>query len=501
MIKNAATNHARDLNLNLHSNLNLPARLPHILPLSSRREFLHCAGCGFGAIAFSYLLGLDGVLGRAAEIAAVDPLAPKKPHHLPKAKSVIWLFMEGGPSHLDLFDPKPELQRLAGQPMPESFGRPITAMGTASNTLMPSKRKWQQHGQSGIWVSDWYPNIAQHVDDICIFRSCWADGLNHVGSVSQMNTGDILAGRPAMGAWTTYGLGTANENLPTFIIMLDAGEVNGGPKNWSSGFLPAVYQGTQFRNDGTPIFHLAPPKTIGEKQQRSKLDLLADLNKHFAANKQDESELAARLNSYELAYRMQAAAPEAVELSKETEATKKLYGLDEKETEKFGANCLLARRLVERGVRFVQCYSGSGNAWDAHTDIEGNHSKYCKQSDRPIAALLTDLKARGLLDTTLVIWGGEFGRTPFNEKGTGRDHNPWGFTMFMAGGGAKPGAVVGSTDEIGLRAVENRAHVHDFHATILHLLGLNHENLTYLHNGRDERATINDGEVIREALA
>jgi hypothetical protein len=409
--------------------------------------------------------------------------------------------MEGGPSHIDLFDPKPALDKLDGQPMPASFGKPITAMGTAGNTLMASKRVWKQHGQSGIWVSDWLPHIAQHADDLCVLRSCWADGLNHVGSVCQMNTGDILAGRPALGAWTTYGLGSVNENLPAFVILTDAGEVNGGPKNWSSGFLPAVYQGTQLRNEGPPIYHLAPPKTVGEKQQRSKLDLIAELNRHYAADKPEDAELAARLNSYELAYRMQAAAPEAVELSKESEATKKLYGLGDKATEKFGGMCLLARRLVERGVRFVQCYSGSGSVWDAHSDIEGNHSKLCKGTDQPIAALLTDLKARGLLDSTLVIWGGEFGRTPFNEKGTGRDHNPWGFTMWMAGGGAKPGTVVGSTDEIGLRAVENRAHVHDFHATILHLLGLNHENLTYLHNGRDERATINGGEVIREALA
>jgi hypothetical protein len=409
--------------------------------------------------------------------------------------------MEGGPSHLDLFDPKPTLTNLAGQPMPDSFGKVITAMGTASNTLMPSRRSFKQYGQSGIWVSDWYPHMAEHVDDMAIFRSCWADGLNHVGSVCQMNTGDILAGRPALGAWTTYGLGSANENLPAFVIMTDAGEVNGGPKNWSSGFLPAVYEGTQFRNEGTPIFHLAPPKTIGDRQQRSKLGLLADLNRHYAADKADDTELAARLNSYELAYRMQSAAPEAVALSKESEATRKLYGLDDKATEKFGTNCLLARRLVERGVRFIQCYSGSGSGWDAHSDIEGNHTKFCKSTDKPIAGLLADLKARGLLDSTLVIWGGEFGRTPFNEKGTGRDHNPWGFTIWMAGGGVKGGTVIGSTDEIGLRAVERKCHVHDIHATILHLLGLDNLKLTYLHNGRDERATINDGEVITEVLA
>ena len=475
---------------------------PHLLPPPSRREFLQRAGGGLGALAFSYLLGLDVLPGRAASASALlDPMAPKPSHHPARAKSIIWLFMEGGPSHLDLFDPKPTLQKLAGQPMPESFGRPLTAMGTASNTLMGSKRQWRQHGQSGLWISDWYPRLAAHADDLCVIRSCWADGLNHVGSVCQMNTGDILAGRPSMGAWTSYGLGSANQNLPAFVVMLDAGEVNGGPKNWSSGFLPAVYQGTQFRSEGAPIFHLAPPKTIGDRQQRGKLDLLARLNRHFSADKPEETELNARLNSYELAYRMQSAAPAAVDVSEESEATRQLYGIGEKETNKFGTNCLLARRLVERGVRFVQCYSGSGNAWDAHSDLEGNHSKYCHQTDKPIAGLLADLKARGLLESTLVVWGGEFGRTPFNEKGDGRDHNPWGFTMWMAGGGSRGGTVVGETDEIGLRAVRQRAHVHDIHATILHLLGMDHERLAYLHNGRGERPTINSGAVIREALA
>jgi hypothetical protein len=473
--------------------------VPHIAPVHSRREFLQKGGSGFGALAFSYLLGLDGLNARGAP--ALSPLAAKKPHHAAKAKSVIWLFMEGGPSHLDLFDPKPALDRLAGQPMPASFGKVMTSMGTGNNALMPSKRAWKQHGQSGIWVSDWLPHIAEHADELCVIRSCWADGLNHVGSVCQMNTGDILAGRPALGAWSLYGLGSMNQSLPAFVVLTDAGEVNGGPKNWSSGFLPAVYQGAQLRNEGPPIYHLAPPATIGAKQQRRKLDFISELNRRFAVDKQEDEELSARLDSYELAFRMQAAAPEAVDLAQETEATKKLYGLDDKSTEKFGGICLLARRLVERGVRFVQCYSGSGSVWDAHNDIEGNHSKLCHGTDQPIAALLADLKARGLLDSTLVIWGGEFGRTPFNEKGDGRDHNPWGFTMWMAGGGVKPGSVIGATDEIGLRAVEQRAHVHDIHATILHLLGLNHENLTYLHNGRDERPTINSGEVITDALA
>ena len=475
----------------------------HTIPVQSRRDFLCRGGGGFGALALSYLLGNDGYFTRAADVPVnpLQPLAGKPPHHFGKAKSVIWLFLEGGPSHLDLFDPKPALDKLAGQPMPESFGRPITAMGTANNTIMPTRRVFKQHGQSGIWVSDWYPHVAEHVDKIAVLRSCWADGLNHVGSVCQMNTGDILAGRPGLGAWAIYGLGSANQSLPSYVILTDANEVVGGPKNWSAGFLPAVYQGTSFRNEGDPIFHLAPPKTIGDRQQRNKLDFLSGLNRRFSADKTEDTELAARLNSYELAYRMQAAAPEAVDLSGESDATKKLYGCDDPATEKFGTNCLLARRMVERGVQFIQCYSGSGSGWDAHSNIEANHSKNCKASDKPIAGLLTDLHARGLLESTLVVWGGEFGRTPFNEKSDGRDHNPWGFTMWFAGGGMKGGTVVGSTDEIGLKAVEERSHVHDIHATILHAMGLDHERLTYLHNGRDERATVNGGRVVERLFA
>lgn len=476
---------------------------PHILKARSRREFLLRTGAGFGAVAASYMLGVDGWKSRAANVPVdrLNPLSPRQPHHTPKAKSIIWLFMEGGPSHLDLFDPKPELQRLAGQPMPASFGRPITAMGTSDNTILPTQRVFKQHGESGIWVSDWLPHIAEHVDDIAVLRSCWADGLNHVGSVCQMNTGDILAGRPSLGAWTTYGLGSANQNLPTFVVMSDGPDPLGGPKNWSSGFLPASFQGTAFRSGSAPIFDLEPPRTVSREQQRNKLDFLAALNRKYAEDKPEDTELAARLNSYELAYRMQAAAPEAVDLSGETEATKKLYGMDDEQTRKFGTLCLMGRRLVERGVRFVELYCGSGSAWDAHNDIEENHSKRCRESDKPVAGLLADLKARGLLDETLVVWGGEFGRTPFNEKGKGRDHNPWGFTIWMAGGGIKGGTVVGSTDEIGLRAVEDRAHVLDIHTTMLHLLGLDAEHLTYLHNGRDERPSINGGRVIKELLA
>ena len=462
----------------------------HVRPALNRREFLVRAGGGFGALALSYLLARDSALG-----ATVAPQFPAR------AKSVIWLFMEGGPSHVDLFDPKPALEKLAGQPMPKSFGKVITAMGTGNNALMPSKRKWKHHGQSGLWVSDWYENVAKHADDLCVIRSCWADGLNHVGSVCQMNTGSILAGRPSMGAWTTYGLGSENDNLPAFVVLTDAGEVNGGPTNWSAGFLPATYQGAHFRREGAPIFHLAPPKAVGDAQQRSKLDLLHKLNERFDATRGEDNELAARVNAYELAYRMQAAAPEAVDISKESAATKKLYGLDNPATSTMGSNCLLARRLVERGVRFVQVYSGSGSGWDAHTDLEENHSRMCRSTDVPIAGLLSDLKSRGMLDETLVIWGGEFGRTPFNEKGKGRDHNPWGFTLWMAGGGARGGTVVGSTDEIGLRAETKPAHVNDIHATILALMGLDHLKLTYPHNGRNERATVNGGEVVRDVIA
>ena len=471
----------------------------HIPLLSTRRELLARSGGGFGALALSYLLTRDALASRTAD-AAPRRGVHRGPHFRPRARSVIWLFMEGGPSHLDIFDPKPALEKLAGQPMPASFGKPITAMGTASNTLMGTKRSWKQHGKSGLWVSDWYPHVAKHADDLALIRSCWADGLNHVGSVCQMNTGSILAGRPSLGAWATYGLGSTNENLPAFVVLADDREVVGGSKNWGAGFIPASYQGTLLRGEGTPILDLAPPGGVSQKAQRSKLDYLADLNRRHAAAHRGDSELEARIQSYELAYRMQAAAPEAVDLVGESEPTQALYGLDDPTTRRFGANCLLARRLVERGVLFVQCYCGSGSGWDAHADMEGNHSKWCRASDKPIAGLLADLKARGLLDSTLVIWGGEFGRTPFNEKGSGRDHNPWGFTMWLAGGGVRGGQVIGSTDEIGLRAVERPVHVHDLHATILHLLGMDHLRLTYFHNGRDERATVNAGEVVREAL-
>ena len=479
--------------------------VPHTEWVSSRREFFLRAGLGFGGLALSAILADEGLIATArAEVPEIDPmhpLAPRPPHFAAKARSCIFLFMEGGPSHLDLFDPKPELTRRAGQPLPASFGKVFTPMGVGGNTLMASRRTFAQRGECGMWVSDWYPHIAEVVDEIALVRSMWADGVNHVGSVCQMNTGSILAGRPSLGAWVTYGLGTDNQDLPAFVVMIDAAEPVGGPRNWGNAWLPATFQGTPFRPDGPPILHLAAPTSVTDRRQRAKLDLIADLDRRHAAPRADDTRLAARIAAYELAYRMQATAPEAVDLSHETEETRRLYGLDDPRCRDFGAMCLRARRLVERGVRFVQLYCGSGSQWDAHRDLEGNHGKLCARSDRPIAGLIRDLKRRGLLDQTLVLWGGEFGRTPMTEGTDGRDHNPYGFSMFLAGGGIKGGLTYGTTDEFGLYAVEDRAHVHDLHATILYLLGLDHLRLTFPRDGRDERLTINGGKVVKALLA
>ncbi len=474
---------------------------PHVPRFSSRRDFLMKAGGGFGALALSFLLDRDGLLPAAEPSSTIDnPLAPKSPHFRARTKAVIFLFMEGGPSHLDTFDPKPELTRLHGQKLPASFGTVITPMGTGGNTLLASKRTFKKYGKAGIEVSDWLPHIAGCADDLAVIHSCWADGLNHVGSVCQMNTGSILAGRPSLGSWALYGLGSDNQNLPGFVVMSDAGEPTGGARNWGTGFMPATYQGTLFRNGPNPILHLHPPAEIDARQQRNKLDLINSLNEKHRQARPDDTDLAARIAAYELAFRMQSAAPDAIDLSKETDNTREEYGLNRKECADFAHRCLLARRLVERGVRFVQIYCGGGSQWDAHSDIEGNHKRMCARCDQPTAALLKDLKQRGLLDSTLVIWGGEFGRTPMSEGGTGRDHNPYGFTMWLAGGGVKGGQVIGSTDELGLRAVERRVHVHDLHATMLHLLGLDHRKLTYLHNGRDERLTDNGGRLVKELI-
>jgi hypothetical protein len=454
----------------------------------SRREWLLTAGAGFGGVA------LAGIMqGQRSARAAVLP-----PHHAPKAKSVIFLFMEGGPSHIDLFDPKPALHTLAGRPLPESFGTVVTAMGEARSPVLADRRTWKQHGQSGIWVSDWLPHTAMQADELAVIRSCVSDGINHSGGICQMNTGSLLGGRPSLGAWATYGLGSESDDLPAFVVMQDSDtQVVNGPRNWGAGFMPAIYQGTKLSGGEPPIANLRTPKGITPGRQQAKLDLLARLNRDYAAALPEETELDARIRNYELAFRMQAEAPAAVDLAEETEETKSLYGLDEKPTAAFGRTCLLARRLVERGVRFVQLYHGAGNKWDAHSGIEKNHAELCKQMDKPVAGLLADLRRRGLLDTTLVVWGGEFGRTPMSEQGNGRDHNPTGFTMWMAGGGVPGGTVIGATDEAGLRAVEGRMHVHDIHATILHLMGLDHMRLVYTNNGRPERPTLNEGEPNR----
>jgi Protein of unknown function (DUF1501) len=472
---------------------------PHVPRLTDRRDFLLKTGGGFGALALSAFLQQDAL--RAADRQDRSAGLPRAPQFAPRAKSVIFLFMEGGPSHLDMFDPKPELTRLHGKKLPASFGPVITAMGVGGNTLLASKHAFRKHGRSGIEVSDWLPHTAGCVDDMAVVRSCWADGLNHVGSVCQMNTGSILAGRPSLGSWVLYGLGSAAQNLPGYVVMSDANEPLGGARNWGTAFMPATYQGTYFRSGANPILHLNPPADVDPARQRNKLDLIGALNEKHRAARPDDSDLAARINAYELAFRMQAAAPEAVDLSQETERTKEEYGLDRKECAAFAHRCLLARRLVERGVRFVQVYCGGGSQWDAHSDLEGNHTKMCGRCDRPAAALLRDLKRRGLLDETLVVWGGEFGRTPMSEGGNGRDHNPYGFTMWLSGGGVKGGQVIGRTDDLGLRAVEKRVHVHDLHATILHLLGFEHTKLTFFHNGRDERLTENAGSVVEEVFA
>ncbi len=474
--------------------------LPHHEYTTSRRDFLCRAGTGFGALALAHLLRGTSLQAAIEEEArsATQPLLPRQPRIAARAKNVIFLFMEGGPSHLDTFDPKPMLNELAGKPIPPSFGRVITAMGEYDSPILASKRTWKQYGEGGIWVSDWLPHIAECADDLAVIRSCWADGINHSSGVCQMNTGSILAGRPSLGSWVSYGLGTENQNLPAFVVMQDnAASVINGPRNWGSGFMPAVYQGTRITAGSEPIPNLNPPDGVSDAEQRGKLDFLTQMNREHAAS-HTQSELEARIASYELAFRMQAEAPEAVDLTKETDATKALYGLDDKDTADFGRMCLLSRRLVERGVRFVQLYSGAGSKWDAHAKIEENHSKLCRGMDKPVAGLLKDLKSRGLLDSTLVVWGGEFGRTPMSEKGDGRDHNPTGFTMWMAGGGVKGGQVIGSTDEVGLHAAEDRLHVHDLHATILWLLGLDNMGLIYKYKGRPERPTLNEGEAYKK---
>ncbi|MBA4192220.1 MAG: DUF1501 domain-containing protein [Planctomycetaceae bacterium] len=473
----------------------------HIPFANSRREFLFQAGGGLGGIALNWLLAQE-TRADAKLAPSKNPLAAKKPHFAAKAKRVIFMFMVGGPSQMDLFDPKPELAKWAGKPLPESTGRPKSQFTTGGEVVLPSTRKFAKHGKSGLEISDLLPNLATCADDLCLLRACWGTSTIHAPAIYELHSGRTLMGFPSLGSWVTYGLGSVSENLPAYCVMPQPeGVPEGGAPCWSAAFLPAVYQGTLLRRGANPIQNLRPPADVGADENRRSFDLVSKLN---ALNTPaGDSELDARASSYELAFRMQQHAPEAVDLSKETAATRTAYGLDEAKTADFGTRLLLARRLLERGVRFVTVYSGGGplvTQWDAHDDVNANHEKMCGHVDKPIAALLKDLKQRDMLKDTLVVWCSEFGRTPNSQGGKGRDHNPLGYTMWLAGGGAKGGTAVGTTDDFGLKGVDNVVSVNDFHATILHLLGLDHEQLTFRHSGRDERLTDVGGLVIDAAL-
>lgn len=462
----------------------------------TRREFLWQTGGGFTATALAGMFAGDGFLGRQTRAADgvtpfVSPLAAKLPPRPAKAKSVIFLFMYGGPSHVDTFDYKPKLYPLDNKTIEiKTFGR-----GGKRNEGRVVGPKWafRPYGESGKMVSDLFPNLGTCVDDMAFVHSMYAESPIHGSAMLMMNSGRLISGNPCLGSWVTYGLGTENQNLPGFVVMLDeTGGPISGPKNWSSGYMPAVYQGTVIRADDVPIHDLALPPGIDRATRRRLLDRLREKNEEHLAERADNSELAARIASYELAFQMQQHAPEAVDFSRETEETKSLYGMDRPETADFGRKCLLARRLVERGVRFVQIYSGGAHNddnWDAHTDIVANHSMHAGRTDKPIAGLLKDLKRRGLLDETLIVWGGEFGRQPTAEyaEGTGRDHNSYGFTVWLAGGGIKGGTTVGATDELGAAAVEDRCHVRNLHATILNQLGFDPNALTYFYGGLDQK--------------
>ncbi len=467
----------------------------------NRRNVLRMAANGFGAVALESMLQRD--LAAANAKPRVNPLAAKAPHFEAKAKSVIFLFMVGAPSQMDTFDPKPGLVTHAGKPLPASYGK-ITSQFTSGDTpILPSPWEFKRYGRAGLPVSSLYPHLAQCVDDICFVRSFYTESVVHAPAMYQVQSGRVLMGYPSIGSWVTYGLGSASDNLPAYVVMPQPeGTPEGGTPMWGSGFLPAVHQGTILRSGANPVLNLRPPEGMTPDRQRRTLDFLQKMNE--IDTEETDTEMAARISSYELAFRMQSHAPEAVDFSKESEATRKLYGLDQKHTQEFGARCLLARRLVERGVRFVQLFSGGGPVsiqWDAHKDLKQNHEKMCGLTDQPVAALLKDLKARGLLDSTLVIWGSEFGRLPNSQSGNGRDHNPHGFTMWFAGGGVKGGQAIGDTDDFGLYGVGDRYHMRDFHATILHALGLDQHRLWYLHNGRHEKLTDFGGKVIEKVFA
>jgi hypothetical protein len=458
----------------------------------TRREFLWESGAKFGAAALTGMLAGEGFFNSACAASEfASPLAPKQPTLPAKAKSVIFLFMYGGPSHIDTFDYKPAMVGMDDKTIEvKTFGR-----GGKKNQGRIVEPRWnfKQYGECGKWVSDLFPHVGKNVDDIAFLHSMTADSPIHGSAMLMMNSGKLISGSPAMGSWVTYGLGTENENLPGFVVMLDpSGGPISGAKNWSSGYMPATYQGATFRHEGAPVLDLSRPAGTSRELQRDTLDTLAVINGRHLDARSDNSELAARIASYELAYKMQMSAPEAVDFTQETQATLDMYGVGQKPTHHFGSQCLLARRLVQRGVRFIQLYSGGSHLdhnWDAHGDLVHNHELHAGETDQPIAALLRDLKQRGMLDETLIVWGGEFGRQPTAEyaKGTGRDHNSYGFTMWMAGGGVKGGISVGTTDELGSRAVEQPLSVKELHATVLTQMGLDPNNLTYFYSGLDQK--------------
>lgn len=462
----------------------------------SRRDFLHDACCGFGGLA------LASLLGRETLAHSKNPLDVKTPHHPPKAHSVIFLFMAGGPSQVETFDPKPLLNKLHGQQRPSQFGEAKYQFIQPDAKLLGSKRKFQKHGESGIEVSDLFPHLATCVDDLAIIRSCQGEKVVHSAAQYELFSGRTVPGFPSMGSWTVYGLGAETDSLPAYVVMPDPlGALEAGQPMYLHGFLPAVYQPTMLRSGKQPVFNLKLPNGVTPENRQRTLKLIRDLN--MASMKQPDLELEARIKAYDLAFRMQTEAPEVFDLGRETKDTLELYGIGQEPTNDYGRRCLLARRLVEKGVRFTCVVSGGGPGnmqWDAHSDIEENHRRKAAETDKPIAGLLKDLKRRGLLDNTLVLWGGEFGRSPEAQGGVGRDHHNLGFTMWMAGGGVKGGQVEGATDEIGLQAVENPHHFRDIHATILHQLGLDQSRLTYPHLGRDERLTFLEGQVIDQII-
>jgi hypothetical protein len=472
-----------------------PDICPHVLLTRTRREFVRDACCGFGGLALATMLEQE-----QARASGVNPLGPKPPHHAAKARAVIFLFMAGGPSHLETFDPKPLLNQLDGQPRPKEFGEAKYQFIQGEAKLLGTRRKFEKHGQSGVEVSDLFPHLTNCIDDIAVIRSCHGDMVVHSAAQYELFTGRIVPGFPSMGSWLLYGLGSESDSLPAYVVMPDPkGALEAGQPMYMHGFLPAIYQPTMFRPGDRPVLNLNLPAGVSRSQRTRTLRLIRDLNRTTVHP--DDEEFSARINTYDLAFKMQTEAPDILDLSRERQETLELYGIGAEPTHDYGRRCLLARKLVEEGVRFVCVVSGGGPGnmqWDAHTNIEENHVRKAAETDKPVAGLIKDLKRRGLLGSTLVLWGGEFGRSPEAESGRGRDHHNLGFSMWMAGGGIKGGQAVGATDAIGLRAVESPYHFRDIHTTILHQMGLDQRRLTYPHLGRHERLTFVEGKVIKE---